>query len=304
MKTSFKQMIYFILFIVSFERKAISPEEIANELMPKLRLQKFSHNYSLMINNKYQFNITNISPMIIFPTPHFQHKNFFFNDTIVTFIFDLYIFNLQFNPELYYFFKNNFAQCKYDLIFNYHKDNSYELDYKEKSDTFQLSQSPIQNILLFKDALIKTLPEFRRKLINCLDIFIEKQLKAYPLDDCAYRLTRILNMVMQSRQFVAVNILHKYPIMISRLSIDSIIYNFYLKDIYRSCRIYDVVIRIAFYLGTNYFDLYKVEMNVKNIYFNPITVSFFEIDPHFNQELASYIQKQFEKYSNETHEEW
>lgn len=293
-------ILYFSFVIISEGRLPISLYEISTELMSKLRSQVFPQHSSFLLENKYLINITNISPIFLFPEPIFKNNDILFDDTLVTFIFNIYIYFPAINSKTNYFINNHFAQCNYDLIFIHHQDNSYELDYKIKKDTFKIAPSSLNSFAQFKAFFKDETHQLQRKLSFHLEKFIDNQLLTYPMDDCASRLNVILGMIVHYRYLTQVNIPLKFPYIITHIRINSIIYKAYFKKIYCSCQIKNVVIDIDYYLGINDVDSQKIKMKIDTIQLNTLATILSGIESTFPEGLTDYIQNQFDKYARET----
>lgn len=299
MNTYLKHIIYFTLIILSTERILIPINEIANELMSRLRLQKYPQHFTFTINHKFKFNFRNISLIIQSCTPYYNDNNIIFNNTLVTYAFDINVDFTQLTNKIYYSYQHHFAQCKYDLVFIHKKGNSYAFLYIEKPDTFKVLNIPLGNLPQFKDVIIEVNQKLSEKLLCYLKKFIDKALETYPMDDCAYKMNKIIEMIVQFHQFTPVNIPFEFPSMITSLRINSITYKEYIKEEYLDeCKIVDVAIDIDYYSGWDNANVNRVTMYASNIVLNWFTVSFTWVDTPVHIELAVYMEKQFENYSN------
>ena len=206
--------LYIVIGLIKFckNRELESPETILKNLYIFLN-QGFNPNKTIIINNKYYFNISFIQPML-------KYTNYSLEKDSITIIEPKLI--LYYNSKLFIPFKSKVNYCNNknepsnglslsivldanftNVTFNKLEDNSYILDYHFNNDNFSENSKIIFNY-------IENYSFFRKKELslkekeNLLDIYINNlklHLEQYPECDGLFLFNKIREYMLRTKRF-------------------------------------------------------------------------------------------------------
>lgn len=248
-----KTIIFILIFLINYckNRQLESPEEIVKNL--NIILNKgFNPNKIIVINKKYNFNITYIKPLL--------NYTFYTIDTDINIIRPK--LTLLINSNLDIPLNSNITYCyeneKYkhlsvniiiklniiNMLFQKMEDNSYILDYfiKDYSDDFEIKFNYIQNYQFFSSNEI-TLEE----KINFTDLYfnnIKEKLLEYPECDGYFLFKQMQKYILSNRKFKPLVIDYFY--IIDSPEVLLLTYEKYTKDEDNKSKFLNVKINIEY----------------------------------------------------------
>ena len=209
----FLNIILVIIFLVNYiyNRELESPEIILKNLYRFLNTG-FNPNQTILINNKYYFDISFIQPIL-------NYTNYTSNNVSITIIEPKLI--LYFNSKLYIPFKSKFFFCGdnnesnnnlivsilmkvnfSNIMFNKLEDNSYVIDYHFNYDDFSGNSKIIFNYIenfLFSKYDINL--EEKKKMLDIYIDNIKLYLEQYPVCDGLFLFNITSEYMIRTKKF-------------------------------------------------------------------------------------------------------
>ena len=252
--------IFIIIIQYCKNRELESPETILKNLYKYLN-SGYNPNETIIINEKYYFNISFIQPLL-------NYKNSFFNNNSIVIIEPKLI--LYFNSKLYMPFNSKVHYCDdknelynslsvsilmdvnfSNIIFNKLEDNSYILDYhfnnNDLSENSKIIFNSLENFSFFKNEI-----SFKKKF---LDIYINNTniyLEQYPECDGLFLFNKIQNYILRTTKF---NPTFSYSFYYDNPEVITFSYERHTKIDNIKSKIINIKIKIYYELCESFFDI-------------------------------------------------